>query len=444
MIAQAIVSLLVMGGPWAAPKEGTFALGDGDVVVFYGGTITLERTQKGFQPKYPSFVESFVRAQYPRLRVEFYNRAKEEDRAIPASRRLAKDVLALKPSVAVLCFGMPEARQSAQEPDATKEFAEAMVAMTGRLKEANCRVWLLSPPCVDEDRFAALRRFKTNQRLKPHVDALKKIASEEKVGFIDWYSVSLSLLAGQQERHSKFQISEDGVQPTPMGHSVAAVALLRAWSAKPYDHALVIDFKKRTVSCTAGGATIQEGSAPGELAVSLKGIPMFWPLTSGRASQVDGSWPIEALSRFVVKVKNAPETGMLMQQGHREVPVLPFQLADGLDLSVMEGFREAAPCARLFSCVVSKSNVRTQKWLESTTRRPDEPELQEPFDRFLEVLDLYAEGYQKIIDRIPRTLDATLVLKDIMAEAAGLRPPGTRPASARDRKPGRDRTPANK
>ena len=433
MISTLTLSLLLAGGIGpAAPKKGEFALRSNDVVVFCGGTISLERTKKGFRPKYPSFVESFVRARYPSIAVQFHNRAKDADRAAAAARRIEKDVLSLKPTAVILCFGMSEARQASKDAQATDDFAADVTAMIKRLKKTKCRVWLLTPPCADEERFAALRRLEVNERLQAYVEALKTIAAKQKVGLIDWYSASAQTLTEQRKRNSRFRLSSDGADPTNAGHSVAAVEILRAWSAEPYDHKIIVDFADRTVQCSVGKATVKKDSPAGELEISFEGLPMFWPLSAGRASQADFTWPVQDMNRLLLEVTHAPETGMLMRQGRREVPVLPFQLAEGVNLAVTPGFRDVGPCTELFSYVLSKNNVLAQRWLEGTARRPSEPELQEPFDRFLEVLALYAVGYQKIIDRIPRRFDATLVLKDIMAEAAVSSPSTSQPASKPD------------
>ena len=97
--------VLVVAGSalWAPPRAGAeFALKGEQCVVVYGDSLIGQPTL-GFN------VESFIRVRYPQAPMRFYSVANREDGTLAqASARFAEEVVALKPTVLVLCFGREE------------------------------------------------------------------------------------------------------------------------------------------------------------------------------------------------------------------------------------------------------------------------------------------------------------------------------------------------
>src|SRR5919197_1212979 len=86
---------------------GSFALKDGDRVVFYGDSITDQRL-------YTTFTETYVVTRFPRLNVRFVHSGWGGDRVTgggggPIDVRLRRDVFAYNPTVMTIMLGMNDA-----------------------------------------------------------------------------------------------------------------------------------------------------------------------------------------------------------------------------------------------------------------------------------------------------------------------------------------------
>src|SRR2546428_2551782 len=89
----------------------SFALKEGDRVVFYGDSITDQRL-------YTTFTETFVLTRFPRLNVSFVHSGWGGDRVTgggggPVDLRLERDVLVYKPTVMTIMLGMNDGRYRA-------------------------------------------------------------------------------------------------------------------------------------------------------------------------------------------------------------------------------------------------------------------------------------------------------------------------------------------
>src|SRR3954466_10378616 len=97
-----------------------FALKSGDRVVFFGDSITEQRL-------YTSYVQQFVMSRYPELNVTFINSgwpgdAVNSNPCVPcagvgALARIERDVVAYKPTVVTLLFGMNDGLYKDFDPD---------------------------------------------------------------------------------------------------------------------------------------------------------------------------------------------------------------------------------------------------------------------------------------------------------------------------------------
>src|SRR5262245_52118008 len=90
-----------------ALAEDSFAIRDGDRVVFYGDSITDQRL-------YTTFVETYIVTRFPHMNVSFVHSGWGGDRVSgggggPIDRRLARDVFAYKPTVVTVMLGMNDA-----------------------------------------------------------------------------------------------------------------------------------------------------------------------------------------------------------------------------------------------------------------------------------------------------------------------------------------------
>src|SRR5882724_4191578 len=100
-----------------------------DRVVFLGDSITEQQL-------YTNYVESYLATRYPELQLSFFNAGWGGDRAPGGAARLERDVLALKPTVVTICYGMNDASYAFPSPEILKAFEDGMRLLIAKLKRA--------------------------------------------------------------------------------------------------------------------------------------------------------------------------------------------------------------------------------------------------------------------------------------------------------------------
>src|SRR6266849_5640911 len=112
----------------------SFALKDGDRVVFYGDSITDQRL-------YTTFTETFVVTRFPRLNVSFVHSGWGGDRVTgggggPIDVRLQRDVIAYKPTVMTIMLGMNDGGYRSFNPDTFERYSSGFESIIRNVKMA--------------------------------------------------------------------------------------------------------------------------------------------------------------------------------------------------------------------------------------------------------------------------------------------------------------------
>ncbi len=196
----------------AAPPR--FEWKDGDRVVLVGDTF-IERDQK-----YGDF-ESLVTSQNPDKSITFRNLGWSGDTALGLSRarfgppkegfdHLRDHVLALKPTVLIVGYGMAE---SFAGDAGIPAFVSEMNTTLDSIATTKARLILLSP-IAHEDRGRPLPDpSKHNASLAKYRDAIKKIAEERKAWFVDLFEPTVSA-----HDYGIDPLTENGIHPSPYGY----------------------------------------------------------------------------------------------------------------------------------------------------------------------------------------------------------------------------------
>ncbi len=103
-----------------------------DRIVFLGDSITEQHL-------YTNYVETYLATRYPDLNLSFFNAGWGGDTAPGGLDRLDRDVLALKPSVVTLCYGMNDGGYTPPTDEIRNRFVNGMRQLVARLKAANVR-----------------------------------------------------------------------------------------------------------------------------------------------------------------------------------------------------------------------------------------------------------------------------------------------------------------
>src|SRR5256885_5216760 len=134
------VAICVCVSAFAQSHE--FALKSGDRVVFFGDSITEQRL-------YTSYVQQFVISHYPALNVTFINSGWGGDTVnsnpcvpcagVGALARIERDVVAHKPTVVTLLFGMNDGLYKDFDPDVMKAYTDGLSQIIAILKRETKR-----------------------------------------------------------------------------------------------------------------------------------------------------------------------------------------------------------------------------------------------------------------------------------------------------------------
>src|SRR5437763_3417772 len=124
----------------------SFALKDGDRVVFYGDSITDQRL-------YTTFTETYVLTRFPKLNVSFVNSGWGGDRVTGGGGglidlRLRRDVVAYKPTVMTIMLGMNDGSYRAFDEKIFDAYATGYQHVIDSVKEAlpGIRITAIQPP----------------------------------------------------------------------------------------------------------------------------------------------------------------------------------------------------------------------------------------------------------------------------------------------------------
>src|SRR3989440_12634061 len=127
----------------------SFALKDGDRVVFYGDSITDQRL-------YTAFAETYVLTRFPKLDVSFVHSGWGGDRVTgggggPVDLRLRRDVIAYKPTVMTIMLGMNDGSYRAYDPRIFDTYASGYQHIVEAVKTAlpGIRLTLIQPSPFD-------------------------------------------------------------------------------------------------------------------------------------------------------------------------------------------------------------------------------------------------------------------------------------------------------
>jgi lysophospholipase L1-like esterase len=217
-----------------APAEPrSFALRDGDRVVFYGDSIT----QAG---GYGHLVEAYVTTRFPRWKVVFENAGVGGDTvrggwAGPVELRLRRDVVARKPTVVTVMLGMNDGGYERFDPMTLSAFAQGYSALVRSLKQElpGARLTLIrSSPFDDVSRPPQFQPGYDDalRRLGCYVETLARREGATLVDFRTPLNTGLANLLEHDPGLARM-ILPDRVHPSAAGHLVMGAALLRAWGA---------------------------------------------------------------------------------------------------------------------------------------------------------------------------------------------------------------------
>jgi lysophospholipase L1-like esterase len=330
--------LLAATGPAPSP---TFHLRSGDRVVFYGDSITDQRL-------YTSFVETFVLTRFPNLDVRFVHSGWGGDRVTGglggrAEQRLARDVVAHKPTVVTLMLGMNDGRYRPFEQPTYDRFVEGYDRLVRALETElpKARLTVIQPSPYDDVTRPPFEGGSYNDVLLRFGAFIRQLATRERLTYADFNTDLVRVLRKVNAEDPKvaLKLIPDRVHPSAAGHLVMTSSLLKAWHAPATVTAVDVDGAQGRVLSARNTRVEQLKRADGALRwTQLDGaLPMPLDATDPAIQMaVEASSFIQSLDQQPLRVTGLGAGSYALRIDDQQVGV--FRGADlqrGINLAVL-------------------------------------------------------------------------------------------------------------
>ncbi len=280
----------VATSPAAAPladESRGYYLHNHDTVVMYGDSITE-------QNYYNQWVELYTVTRFPKMRVHFFGAGVGGDRVTGGGGgsidvRLARDVLAEKPTVISIMLGMNDGSHHPPAPETENTYRAGYEHILDSIREhaPGSRVTLLGPSPHDDVTRSPEFPGGYNASMVAFAEIDKQLAQKYGATFIDLNATVVTALEKAQALDPQVAklLIPDRVHPDPLVHWVMAEALLKGWNAPALVSSVTIDSKDghavRTENASVSGW--QADGTAYRWTETENGLPL--PILSNQAMQ---------------------------------------------------------------------------------------------------------------------------------------------------------------
>ncbi len=210
-VRRILFLLLVLAGT-NSPRAFSAEIRDADVVAFVGGGDVSAS-------QYTGHLESLLAADHPTA--HFRNYGWEGDTVFDQPRDvgfppLKSHLQRARASLIFIQFGRTE---SLQGPGKLQAFGLAYKKLLADLRPISARLVLVTPPPFETAPEPLLNLATHNSDLAAYVELIRQIAQEEHLDLVDLFS--------ELSRSATSRLTDDGLQITPRGHALVALAFAR-------------------------------------------------------------------------------------------------------------------------------------------------------------------------------------------------------------------------
>ena len=344
----------------------SFALKEGDRVVFYGDSITDQRL-------YTTFTETYVLTRFPKLDVSFVHSGWGGDRVTGGGGglidvRLPRDVFAYKPTVMTIMLGMNDGSYRTFDEKIFGTYAKGYQHIIDSVKESlpGIRITVIQPSPFDDVTQPPRFEGGYNAVLVRYSQFVKELAQKEKLGVADLNSPVVAALEKAKGTDAELakKIIPDRVHPGPGGHLLMAGELLKSWQAPALVSALEIDARAKTVT-DAKRAKVSELKTGDEISwVQLdEALPMPVDLKDPVvALAVRSSDFLQTLNQQTLKVRGLSAANFNLKIDGDEIgSFTKEQLAEGINLAILPT-PMAKQAAEVHKLTLQHNNLHFQRW----------------------------------------------------------------------------------
>ena len=233
----------------SAPAN-SFALLDGDRVVFYGDSITEQKL-------YTTDIEEYVLTRFPNFNIRFVNSGVGGDKvsggwAGPIDLRLQRDVYAHKPTMVTVMLGMNDGYYRPFDDGITSTYAQGYRRMIEQIQSnlATTRLTLIKPSPFDDVTRNPQWEPGYNTVMQRFGEFVSQLGQEKHMLVADMNAPVVDALtkAKAQDPVMATTLVQDRVHPGSGIHWVMAASVLKAWNAPATVTSVTIDGAKASVT----------------------------------------------------------------------------------------------------------------------------------------------------------------------------------------------------
>ena len=371
----------------------SFALKDGDRVVFYGDSITDQRL-------YTTFAETYVVTRFPKLDVSFVHSGWGGDRVSGGGGgsidlRLPRDVYAYKPTVMTIMLGMNDGSYRAFDQKIFDTYSTGYQRIIDAVKKElpGIRITAIQPSPFDDVTQPPRFEGGYNKVLLRYSEFIQELAGREKLNVADLNRPVVAALEKAKATDAELakKIIPDRVHPGPGGHLLMAGELLKSWNAPATVSAVEIDASAKKVSATVmtkvSDLKVGEQVSWTQLDEAL---PMPVDLSDPVvALAVNSSDFIQTLNQQTLKVKGLTAANYGLRIDDTETGAFTKeQLAEGINLATL-----ATPMARqagdVHKLTLQHNNIHFKRWRTVQVPMADDktPGVQKAVKGLMDALD---------------------------------------------------------
>ncbi len=242
-----LLSVVLVSTPLlAADPPARFFFQKGDRIVFLGDSITE-------QYQYSTDMELYLTTRFPSADMVFLNAGIGGDTATGGAHRFAAHVLAEKPTVVTIDFGMNDGGYGGFDSQRAAQYIKNTEVMLQAAKKAGVRVALISPNAVE----VRARPMQTNYPIyletqKQFYAPLQALAQTYNVPFVDQYAVTRKVLEKMAADNATLHPFPDAVHTNGAGGLLMAHTILTGLKAPAVVTDALIDAsgkKTTTIDC---------------------------------------------------------------------------------------------------------------------------------------------------------------------------------------------------
>ena len=325
--------------PRKAPAPGPLLLREGDRLAICGDSITEQKM-------YSRIIETYLTVCVPQFNVTVRQYGWSGEKTDGFLRRMDKDCLRFKPTIATLAYGMNDSRYRPFDATNGRWYEDHYTAIVRRFKENDVRVIVGSPGCAGKIAGWVKSRAGTLDQHNIHLCALRDIAmgvaEKEEVRFADifWPMLQAQILAPAQHNATEDDPYEvaggDGIHPGWAGQVIMAWTFLRSMGLDGHIGTITVDLEDEEATATDGHTV--NSFADGKLVLTSSRYPFCARGDLNDDHSVRSGMTLvpfaEDLNRFVLKLSGKPSGTYRVQWGETSRDYSAAELSAGVLLAV--------------------------------------------------------------------------------------------------------------